>query len=110
MFKLIVFVPCAHAPRVMDALFAAGAGRQGSYDRCAWSTEGVGQFRPSTGSTPYIGTIGAVERVRETRIEMLCADEHVIAAVDALLAAHPYEEPAYEAIRVLQRTDLTDMQ
>ena len=110
MFKLIVFVPCAHVPRVMDALFAAGAGRQGSYDRCAWSTEGVGQFRPSTGSAPYIGTIGAVERVRETRIEMLCADEHVIAAVDALLAAHPYEEPAYEAIRVLQRADLTDMQ
>ena len=109
MFKLIVFVPRAHAPRVMEALFDVGAGRQGSYDRCAWSTEGVGQFRPSTGSTPYIGTIGAVERVRETRIEMLCDDEHVIAAVDALLAAHPYEEPAYEAIRVLQRADLTDM-
>ena len=106
MFKLVVFVPSSHAQRVMDALFAAGAGHQGNYDRCAWSTEGMGQFRPSTGSTPYTGSIGTVEHVRETRIEVLCDGEHVTAAVDALLAAHPYEEPAYEAIQVLQRDDL----
>lgn len=90
----------------MDAMFAAGAGRQGAYDRCAWRTEGVGQFRPLAASNPYLGTIGTVERVQETRIEMLCDRDHIAAAVDALLHAHPYEEPAYEAIHVLQRGDI----
>lgn len=109
MFKLIVFVPGSHVEQVMDAMFAAGAGRQGAYDRCAWRTEGVGQFRPLAASNPYLGTIGTVERVPETRIEMLCDREHIAAAVDALLAAHPYEEPAYEAIRVLQRADIAGL-
>src|SRR3954447_23647034 len=52
--KLVVFVPEADADRLVDALAAAGAGRLGDYERCAWQTGGQGTFRPLAGATPAI--------------------------------------------------------
>ncbi len=100
MYKLVFFVPEAHVEVVKSALFAAGAGQMGSYDRCAWQTLGEGQFRPLPGSAPFIGNIGTLEVVAEYRVEMICADEHIAAAIDALREAHPYEEPAYDIWRL----------
>jgi hypothetical protein len=37
---------------------------------------------------------------------MICGDERVRAAVEALIAAHPYEEPAYEVFPIFQLPDL----
>ncbi|HCS29120.1 MAG TPA: NGG1p interacting factor NIF3 [Spongiibacteraceae bacterium] len=102
MYKLIVFVPESHTEAVKTALFEAGAGRQGDYDSCAWQTPGVGQFRPLAGSKPYLGQTGEVERVQEYRVEMLCEDDVLDAAVKALRVAHPYEEPAFEVIALVQ--------
>jgi hypothetical protein len=98
--KLEFYVPAEHVDTVNEALFAAGAGRIGEYDRCCWVTEGTGQFRPLEGSTPFIGRTGEVERVTEAKVEMVVADELLTAVVNALLAAHPYETPAYAVIRV----------
>ena len=42
--KLVVFVPPEALDAVRDALFAAGAGRIGAYERCSWYTEGTGTF------------------------------------------------------------------
>ncbi|MGH8880726.1 MAG: Nif3-like dinuclear metal center hexameric protein, partial [Stackebrandtia sp.] len=61
--KLVVFVPEPHFERVIDAVTAAGAGRIGAYDRCAWTVVGAGTFRPGPGASPTVGSVGAVERV-----------------------------------------------
>lgn len=96
MYKLSVFIPHSHVEVVKDALFAAGGGRIGSYDHCAWQVLGIGQFRPMSGSQPFIGLVDRVEQVAEWKVELVVADEHVKACVAALKASHPYETPAYE--------------
>ena len=96
--KLVVFVPLDAAQRVIDALADAGAGRLGDYERCAWTTEGVGTFRPLAGATPAIGTVGRTEEVPETRVEMIVAPARRAQAIAALRTAHPYEEPAFDLL------------
>ena len=101
MFKLCFYVPESHLEQVKGAAFKAGAGRIGDYDSCCWQVSGQGQFRPLGGSDPYIGQQGKVERVHEYRVEMVCARECVKAAVQAMLAAHPYEEPAWDLVELV---------
>lgn len=94
--KLVTFVPHADADALLDALAAAGAGAIGAYDRCAFTTPGTGTFRPLRGANPTIGSIGTVETVPETRLEMVLPRHRRAAVVAALRAAHPYEEPAFD--------------
>ena len=96
MYKIIVYVPNEHLEPVKAALFAAGAGRFGDYDQCCWAVQGSGQFRPMAGANPYLGSCGEVETVVETRLELVCDSQHIKPAVAAMLAAHPYEEVAYQ--------------
>ncbi|MBP1822202.1 Nif3-like dinuclear metal center hexameric protein [Mycobacterium sp. OAE908] len=94
--KWVVFVPADAADAVREAMFAAGAGHIGDYSHCSWSTPGTGQFLPTEGASPTIGTVGSVERVPEDRVEMVAPARlraHVLAA---LRTAHPYEEPAVD--------------
>lgn len=95
MYQLVFYVPRDHCEQVKRALFEVGAGRYHGYDSCSWQSEGVGQFRPMEGSSPFIGSIGKLERVVETRVEMVCEDSVLSAAIEALREAHPYEEPAF---------------
>ena len=97
-YKLVTFVPPADADRLVDALAAAGAGRIGGYDRCAWTTEGTGTFRGGPGARPAVGEPGRVEQVAEVRVEMVLPGAAVAAVTAALRAAHPYEEPAYDLV------------
>lgn len=101
MHKLCFYVPETHVEDVKQAMFAAGAGRVGDYDSCSWQVLGQGQFRPLVGSTPFLGQEGAVETVVEYRVEMVCADECIRAAVAAMLDAHPYETPAWDVVAVV---------
>jgi dinuclear metal center YbgI/SA1388 family protein len=94
--KLIVFVPEPDAGGVLDALTAAGAGVIGNYERCAWMTTGTGTFRPGAGANPTIGSVGAIEEVAEYRLEMVVPRRLRSGVLTALVAAHPYEEPAYD--------------
>jgi ribonuclease HI len=94
--KLVVFVPAEALEAVGDALFAAGAGRIGDYERCSWHTEGTGTFRPLPGANPTVGEVGEEEHVAEVRLETVFPAERHAAVVAALRAAHPYEEPAYD--------------
>jgi hypothetical protein len=93
-YKLVFFVPESHVEEVKAAVFGVGAGRYEHYDRCSWQVLGDGQFRPLVGSDPFLGRAGETERVREYRVEMLCEDSELKAALQALVDAHPYEEPA----------------
>lgn len=101
MIQLSFFVPESHLEPVKQALFDTGAGRIGDYDSCAWQTEGQGQFRALQGSDPHIGEQGQLTRVKEYKVEMVCEDALINAALAALKQAHPYEEPAYAAWRLM---------
>ena len=100
MYKLTVYVPESHVEPVKEALFAAGAGRYAAYDRCCWQVLGQGQFRPLSGSDPFIGKLGVEERVQEYRVEMICPDDAVADVTAALRDSHPYEEPAFDFVRI----------
>ncbi|MDQ6715847.1 MAG: hypothetical protein M3Z83_07045 [Actinomycetota bacterium] len=95
---LVVYVPTESTRDVLDALFAAGAGRLGSYEQCAWVTRGTGQFRPIEDAQPAIGTLGMLEHVEEDRVEVMLPRALRRDVVTALRAAHPYEEMAFHVI------------
>ncbi|MEV4258013.1 Nif3-like dinuclear metal center hexameric protein [Spirillospora sp. NPDC049652] len=92
---VVAFVPKPDVERVIDALAQAGAGAIGDYARCVWTAEGVGSFVPLDGARPVIGAIGEVESVAETRVEMVLPRARRAEVTEALLRAHPYEEPAF---------------
>jgi len=107
LLKLVVFVPCGYESQVSDALFAAGAGEVGRYDRCSFRSPGTGTFRPGPGTTPFIGREGESETVRELRLETVLPREASGRAVERMLKAHPYEEVAYDLIPLAnRRTDV----
>jgi hypothetical protein len=80
-------------------MFAAGAGKIGNYDSCAWQTEGLGQFRPLEGSQAYIGKTGQLEKIKEWKVEMVCENSILDSVIEALKKAHPYQTPAYVITR-----------
>jgi hypothetical protein len=100
--KLVVFVPSEALELVRDAVFSAGAGRIGHYERCCWYTEGTGTFLAREGADPTIGEVGKEERVREYRLETVYPDEAHDAVIAALRRAHPYEEPAYDVVPLVE--------
>ena len=95
LMKLTFFVPSHKAELVLDALFAAGAGQVGNYSECSFQSAGEGTFRPGTGSNPYLGEVGKLERVAEQRVEILFPAHLEARIMRALRQAHPYEEVAY---------------
>ncbi len=99
--KIVTFVPVGPAiTAVHDALADAGAGRIGDYSHCSFATAGTGQFKPLAGAHPTIGEVGRLERVAETRLEMVLPRRLRGAVVAALRAAHPYEEPAFDLLEL----------
>jgi hypothetical protein len=94
--KLVVFVPPEALDAVRDAVFAAGAGRIGDYERCSWYTEGTGTFLGGEGTDPTLGERGREERVPELRLETVYPAHREEDVVRALREAHPYEEPAFD--------------
>ncbi len=99
----MVFVPCGYEGQVADALFKAGAGQVGDYDRCAFRTAGTGSFRPGAGTDPFLGRQGEVEVVREVRLETIFPRELLNRVIERMTRAHPYEEVAYDLIPLANR-------
>lgn len=97
--KLQTYVPIANAEAVRDALFAAGAGQIGNYTECSFNINGSGTFRPAANANPAIGKAGGErEWVNEVKIEAPIEKHAERRVLQALRAAHPYEEVAYEII------------
>ncbi len=88
--------PRADTDALIDAMAAAGAGRIGDYDRAAFTAPGTGTFRPLAGANPTIGSIGRIEQVEESMLQMVAPRRLRARVVEALRAAHPYEEPAFD--------------
>ncbi|KAL8753582.1 MAG: hypothetical protein Q9199_004954 [Rusavskia elegans] len=99
LFKLVFTVPHSSLEVCKQAVFSAGAGNfpGGKYSEVCFETQGTGQYIPGAGAKLAIGEVGKVEKVEETKVEVQCVGkEVVVAAVDKLKRAHPYEEVAYE--------------
>src|SRR5947208_17095602 len=94
--KLVWFVPRESLEATRDAVFAAGAGRIGDYERCSWYTAGTGTFLGGEGTQPAIGAAGREEQAPELRVETVVPSDKTDEVVTALIAAHPYEEVAYD--------------
>ena len=100
-YKLVTFVPTENADAVRDAMFAAGAGRVGDYDECSFASAGTGTFRGGEKTNPAVGQAGRRESVEEVRLEVAASSAKLAAAaVAAMKSAHPYEEVAYELVKV----------
>jgi hypothetical protein len=94
--KLVWFVPADSLEATRDAVFEAGAGRIGDYERCSWYTAGTGTFFAGESTEPALGERGREEHVPELRVETVVPGEALADVVAALREAHPYEEPAYD--------------
>jgi structural hemagglutinin/hemolysin toxin protein RtxA len=95
MYIINFYVPETHLEQVKLAMFGAGAGQIGNYSSCAWQVQGAGQFKPLEGSNAFIGKINQLEEVVEYKVEIVCKEENIAAAISALKHSHPYETMAY---------------
>lgn len=98
--KLATFVPAAAVDSVAVALAAAGAGTIGNYTHCSFRTTGSGTFFAGEGTEPVVGGAGELNVEPEVRLEMVAPRSSQAAVLEALLAAHPYEEPAFDVYPV----------
>jgi hypothetical protein len=96
-------VPREALEATRGAVFAAGAGRIGDYERCSWYAAGTGTYLGGESSSPTLGEAGREQRVAELRVETVVPDELLDAVVAALKDAHPYEEPAYDVYALVTR-------
>jgi len=96
--KIIVFAPAAQADQVRSAIFAAGAGHIGNYSECSFNATGEGTFKAGEGTNPFAGQIGERHSENEIKIEAIFPQWLERGIIKSLLAAHPYEQPAYDII------------
>ncbi len=96
--KLVTFCPSTHLEALRNALFKAGAGQIGEYDECSFTSEGLGSFRPSNNAKPFVGKANERHSEKESRIELVFPDYIQNNLLNALKAAHPYEEIAYDIV------------
>ncbi len=96
--KLVVFIPEAATEKVKDALFAAGAGQISQYSECSFTSGGTGTFKAGDGTNPYVGGIGKRHHESENRTEVIFPAHLQQSVIKAMIAAHPYEEVAYDII------------
>ena len=68
----------------------------GDYSRCSWYAAGTGTFRGGQGTDPAVGEPGREHRSTELRVETVVPAERAKEVVEALRAAHPYEEVAFD--------------
>jgi len=94
--KLAVFVPVNDREKLLDALFAAGAGDISNYSECSFSTAGDGTFKAGQGANPVLGTIGKRHTEKETKIEVIFPVWMEEKIINAMKASHPYEEVAFD--------------
>lgn len=96
--KLVTFVPESHLAAVRQAICDAGAGKIGEYTQCTFSTPGIGTFMPSEAADPYSGEKCQLNEEPERRLETLLTRARAPKVIEALVATHPYDEPAYDLV------------
>ncbi len=104
--KICVYVPNQNLAFVNEAMQKSGAGNIGNYDYCSYSSSGQGTFRANSQANPYVGGINQIHTEPETKLEVLCPNHKINAVVKSMLAAHPYEEVAYDIVPLANQWQL----
>lgn len=104
--KLFTFVPLDYAEKVRSAIFAAGGGHISNYSECSFNVAGQGTFKPGEGTNPFTGTQGKRHTEDEIKMEMIFPEWKEADLINAMLAAHPYEELAYDIISLDNKNQL----
>lgn len=103
--KLVTFVPPAQVDRVAEALSRSGAGVIGDYTQCSFRSPGTGTFFGNESTSPAVGQKQVLQAVTETRLEMLVPTRAIESCLAALRETHPYEEPAFDLVPLLEPPD-----
>lgn len=98
--KIVTFLTADALEPVRNALATAGAGRIGNYTLCSFTVSGTGTFLGSDDAHPAIGEPGKLEQIQEHRLEMVCSRRSLPIAVETLREFHPYEEPAFDIMKL----------
>lgn len=96
--KLSTFVPVSEAENLRRALFQAGAGHIGNYSHCSFNFDGLGTYRGEAGANPVVGARFSLHVERETCVTVVFPKHLEPGVLQALFAAHPYEEVAYDVV------------
>jgi len=100
LFKVVCFCPREQMEEIRKSMFDAGAGSIGNYDSCSYNTDGKGTFRAMEGSKPFVGEQGKLHEENEIRVETIVPDYRLSSVIKAMIAAHPYEEVAYDIYKL----------
>jgi len=96
LLKLVTYIPESHAEKVKSAIFEAGAGVIGNYDKCGFTVSGSSSFRPNEMANPFVGKKWEIHYENEIRFETVLYSHLKAAVIKALIKSHPYEEVAYD--------------
>ncbi len=99
--KVVTFAPNNEADKVRKAMFNADAGCIGNYDSCSYNIEGNGTYRANDKANPYAGKPGELHVEPEIRIEVITPKAILSKVISGMIAAHPYEEVAYDIYPLL---------
>ncbi len=105
--KIATFVPGLLVQKVREAMFDAGAGKIGNYDACSFNSEGYGSFRAGENTHPFVGQQHTIHYEPEVKLEVIAPRYKLSEVIEALKSAHPYEEPAYDCVPLMNRWDRT---
>ena len=99
--KFEIYIPLSHVDKLREAINNTGALTIGKYDNCMSITEVMGYFRPLKGSKPYTGKENDLNKEKEAKVEFRCHKDLAIEVINVIKAIHPYEEPVYDIIPII---------
>lgn len=94
--KLVTFVPKDNHLKVRTALFEAGAGQIGNYEKCSFNSIGIGTYQGNQNSNPVVGEKFEFCEDEEIRLEVTFEKHLQSKILKVLFANHKYEEVPYE--------------
>ncbi|MEI7942372.1 MAG: Nif3-like dinuclear metal center hexameric protein [Candidatus Riflemargulisbacteria bacterium] len=98
LYKLIVYVPKDQLAQFRSELLELRVGSIGNYSHCSFCSNGEGTFLPEEGSNPCVGQKGTLEKLEESRIEVIVKEVDIDKVVSKMKDIHSYEEPAYDIV------------
>lgn len=99
--KFEIYIPLSHVDKLREGINNTGALTIGKYDNCMSITEVMDYFRPLKGSKPYTGKENDLSKEKEAKIEFRCHKDLAIEVINVIKAIHPYEEPVYDIIPII---------
>lgn len=99
--KFEIYIPLSHVDKLREGINNTGALTIGKYDNCMSITEVMGYFRPLKGSKPYTGKENDLSKEKEAKVEFRCHKDLAIEVINVIKAIHPYEEPVYDIIPII---------